>query len=206
MIPKSGNRFSDKIMRKQSLRANNKREPIMSELKPISPSRAAELMRQGAVLVDIREADEHARERIPGAQHHALSRIDRAHPLHDTDQALIFHCRSGMRTKGNAARLAAAAPKCETYILEGGIDAWKKAGLPVAFDRKQPIEIMRQVQIAAGSLVLVGVVLGATVAPGFYALSGFVGAGLVFAGVSGFCGMARLLAMMPWNKRAVSAS
>ena len=61
---------------------------------------------------------------------------------------------------------------------------------------------MRQVQIAAGSLVLAGVLLGAFVAPGFYALSGFVGAGLLFAGVSGFCGMARLLAVMPWNRRA----
>ena len=81
---------------------------------------------------------------------------------------------------------------CETYILEGGLDAWKKAGLPVTLDRNQPIDIIRQVQIVAGSLVLSGVVLGALVAPGFYALSGFVGAGLLFAGVSGFCGMARL--------------
>jgi hypothetical protein len=52
--------------------------------------------------------------------------------------------------------------------------------------------------------VLLGVVLGATVAPGFYALSGFVGAGLLFAGVSGFCGMARLLAVMPWNRRTLT--
>ena len=95
-------------------------------------------------------------------------------------------------------------PQCETYILEGGLDAWRKAGLPVALDRSQPIEIMRQVQIAAGSLVLLGVVLGAFVAPGFYPLSGFVGAGLLFAGVSGFCGMARLLAVMPWNRRAAA--
>ena len=93
---------------------------------------------------------------------------------------------------------------CETYILEGGLDAWKKAGLPVTLDRSQPIDIIRQVQIVAGSLVLSGVVLGALVAPGFYALSGFVGAGLLFAGISGFCGMARLLAVMPWNRRALS--
>jgi rhodanese-related sulfurtransferase len=90
---------------------------------------------------------------------------------------------------------------CETYILEGGLDAWKKAGLPVTLDRSQPIDIIRQVQIVAGSLVLLGVVLGAFVAPGFYALSGFVGAGLVFAGTTGFCGMAHLLLLMPWNRR-----
>jgi rhodanese-related sulfurtransferase len=175
----------------------------MSNLKTVSPDRAAELIRAGAVLIDIREADEHARERIPGARHHALSRIDADNPARPGDDVLIFHCRSGARTKGNAARLASVAPQtCETFILEGGLDAWKKAGLPVALDRKQPIDIMRQVQIGAGSLVLLGVVLGALASPAFYALAGFVGAGLVFAGVTGFCGMARILGAMPWNKRA----
>ncbi len=173
----------------------------MSSLKTISPTRAAELMRQGAVLIDIREADEHARERIPGAQHHALSQIDQNNPLRQGDEVLIFHCRSGMRTKGNAARLTAAASKCETYVLEGGIDAWKKAGLPVAVDHKQPIEVLRQMQITAGSLALTGVVLGTWLNPGFYALSAFIGAGLVFAGVTGVCPLVRLLTRMPWNRR-----
>lgn len=177
----------------------------MSSLKTISPGRAAELMRDGAVLVDVREADEHARERIPGARHHALSRLDAEHPARPGDDILIFHCRSGARTQANATRLTGSG-ECETFILEGGIDAWKKAGLPVALDRKQPIELMRQVQIAAGSLVLAGVVLGWLVAPEFYLLSGFVGAGLAMAGVTGFCGMARLLAAMPWNKRAPAAA
>jgi rhodanese-related sulfurtransferase len=154
------------------------------------------------VLIDIREADEHAREHIPGSRHHSLTRVDRDSPARSGDDVLIFHCRSGARTIGNASRLAAAAQTCEAYILDGGLDAWKKAGLPVTLDRSQPIDIMRQVQIVAGSLVLIGVVLGALVSPGFYALSGFVGAGLLFAGVSGFCGMARLLAVMPWNRRA----
>jgi rhodanese-related sulfurtransferase len=91
-----------------------------------------------------------------------------------------------------------------SYVLEGGIDAWRKAGLPVAVDRSQPIPTMRQVQIVAGSLVILGVVLGATVAPAFYAVSGFVGAGLVFAGVTGICGMERVLARMPWNRPAAA--
>ena len=176
----------------------------MANLQVISPARAAQLVREGAVLIDIREADEHARERIPGARHHALSRIDADSPARAGDDVLVFHCRSGARTKGSAARLASVAPKCETYVLEGGLDAWKKAGLPVTLDRSQPIDIIRQVQIGAGSLVLLGVVLGVLVAPGFYALSGFIGAGLLFAGISGFCGMARLLAVMPWNRRALS--
>ena len=176
----------------------------MVNLQTISPARAAQLVREGAVLIDIREADEHARERIPGARHHALSCIDADSPARVGDEVLVFHCRSGARTKGSAARLSAVAPKCETYVLEGGLDAWKKAGLPVTLDRSQPIDIIRQVQIVAGSLVLLGVLLGVLVAPGFYGLSAFVGAGLLFAGTSGFCGMARLLAVMPWNRRAFS--
>jgi rhodanese-related sulfurtransferase len=178
----------------------------MSNLKTISPARAAELVRQGAVLVDIREADEHAREHIPGARHHALSRIDSDTPVRDGDDVLVFHCRSGARTRGNAARLAAASSTCETYILDGGLEAWKKAGLPVALDRSQPIDIMRQVQIGAGSLVLLGVILGMLVAPAFYGISAFVGAGLLVAGTTGFCGMARLLAVMPWNRRTYATA
>ncbi|MEH0100947.1 thiosulfate sulfurtransferase YgaP, partial [Escherichia coli] len=81
-------------------------------------------------------------------------------------------------------------------------DGWKKAGLPVAVNKSQPLPLMRQVQIAAGGLILIGVVLGYTVNSGFFLLSGFVGAGLLFAGISGFCGMARLLDKMPWNQRA----
>src|SRR5471032_1669682 len=101
----------------------------MANLQTISPTRAADLVRSGAVLVDIREADEHARENIPGARHHALSRVDRDSPVRNGDDVLIFHCRSGARTKGNAPKLAAATQNCQAYILDGGLDAWKKAGL-----------------------------------------------------------------------------
>ena len=177
----------------------------MTDLQAISPERAAELVRRGAVLIDIREADEHARERIPGARHHALSRLDAESAARAGDEVLGFHCRSGARTRGNTARLSAAA-NCDAYILDGGLDAWKKAGLPVTLDRSQPIDIIRQVQIAAGSLVLMGMLLGTFFSPGFYAISAFVGAGLVFAGVSGFCGMAHLLALMPWNRRTARAA
>jgi rhodanese-related sulfurtransferase len=178
----------------------------MNALKSVSPSLATELIGDGAVLVDIREADEHARERIPGARHHALSTVGKDNPIRSGDDVLIFHCRSGARTAANASKLAAAAPGCETYVLEGGLQAWKLAGLPVTLDRSQPIDIMRQVQIVAGGLVLAGAVLGALLNPLFYSLSGFVGAGLLFAGISGFCGLARLLGVMPWNRRAAKLS
>jgi rhodanese-related sulfurtransferase len=137
---------------------------------------------------------------VPGAHNRPLSGLSAVQC--DGAKAVIFHCRSGNRTQVNARRLAKTTD-CQAYILKGGLDAWKKAGLPVATDARQPLEIMRQVQITAGGLVLLGAVLGTWVAPGFYGLSAFVGAGLMFAGISGWCGMAKMLAFMPWNRRAV---
>ena len=171
-------------------------------LQTIDPVQAKRLIDEGAVLIDIRAADEFARERLPGARNRPLADLTTVQV--GGAKAVIFHCKSGMRTQGNAQRLAAAAD-CQAYILEGGLDAWKKAGLPVAVDARQPLEIMRQVQITAGGMVLLGVALGTWVAPAFYGLSAFVGAGLMFAGLSGWCGMAKLLAVMPWNRRAATA-
>ena len=116
---------------------------------------------------------------------------------------IIFHCKSGMRTSANAAQLAAAANGVETHILSGGIDAWRGAGHATIADRSQPLEIMRQVQITAGALVLAVVLLGLFIAPAFFGLSAFVGAGLMFAGITGWCGMANVLRIMPWNRRAL---
>lgn len=172
-------------------------------LKTVTPEQAARLIRkEGALLVDVREADEHARERIPGAQNLPLSRLDPAELAGHAGGKLLFHCRSGARTTGHVARLAQCAGPIEAYVVEGGLDAWKRAGLPVAENRRQPIELMRQVQITAGSMIVLGVVLGALASPWFFALSGFVGAGLVFAGVTGNCALARVLRQMPWNRAA----
>lgn len=169
-----------------------------TSLGAISPAEARVLGAKGATIIDVREADEFAREHIPGARNTPLGTL--AQESARQGGILVYHCKSGMRTKANAEKLAAAAGNCEAYILDGGIDGWKAAGLPVAADASQPIELIRQVQIAAGSLVVLGVVLGAAVHQGFYALPALVGAGLVFAGISGFCGMARLLVLMPWNR------
>lgn len=152
-----------------------------------------------AILVDIREADEFARSHIAGAHSQPLSGWERAHLGIDPAADVIFTCRSGARTAGACARLAARISG-EAFVLDGGLDAWKKAGLPVATDVSAPLEIMRQVQIAAGVLILIGVLLGTFVAPAWFGLSAFVGVGLLFAGISGFCGMARLLMLAPWNR------
>lgn len=174
----------------------------MTLLAPLTPSVAADLVRQGrAVLVDVREPDEIARESIPGALAAPLSALETASLAAAAGREVIFTCRSGARTGAHCARLAARAPG-PAHVLEGGLMAWKAAGLPTRTDARAPLELMRQVQIAAGSMVVLGVVLGALVAPAFYALSGFVGAGLVFAGVTGTCGLARVLRLMPWNRAA----
>jgi rhodanese-related sulfurtransferase len=101
----------------------------MSKVETIGPERAAELIKQGAVLIDIRESNEYARENIPGARHHALSQIGARHPVRAGDTVLIYHCKSGARTRINAGRLAGASGDCEVFLLGGGIEAWKRAGL-----------------------------------------------------------------------------
>lgn len=169
----------------------------------ISPVAARQLMAKGALLVDIRGAGEHAREHIGEARHLPMEQLLNGAGIENAP-AVIFHCRSGNRTLLNAGALAACAD-CQAYILEGGLDAWKKAGLPVVLDATQPMELQRQVQIAAGAMILLGTLLGTFVAPGFYLIPGFIGCGLIFAGLSGFCGLARLLMKMPWNRRASKA-
>lgn len=175
-------------------------------LPTISPEQAKRLLDEGAILVDIREADEHAREKIPGARLLPLSKLDQAELALHEGKPVVFHCKSGMRTKGNAPRLAGkVSENCEAFIVEGGLEGWKKAGLPVATDRRQPIELQRQVQIGVGSMTFVGTILGLLVSPLFLAIPILAGAGLIVAGTTGYCGMARILKAAPWN-RATYAS
>jgi rhodanese-related sulfurtransferase len=170
------------------------RQPIT-----LKPSHVAELLKQGrAVLVDIREPDEFARRRITGAVSRPLSTLGPDLRL-EGDKQIIFTCRSGMRTTANCARLAELVGG-EALILGGGLDGWSAEGLPVETIAKAPLELMRQVQIAAGLLILLGVALGYMVNPALFALSGLIGAGLTFAGATGHCGLARLLMIAPWNR------
>jgi rhodanese-related sulfurtransferase len=156
-----------------------------------------------AVLIDIREPNEHARESISGARLTPLSSLDAAQvAAHRGGQAIIFHCQSGRRTSDNAMKLRSCGAS-DLYQLEGGLNGWKAAGLKTNIDHSKPIEMQRQVQIVAGSLVLAGLLLALLISPWFAAVSAFIGAGLVFAGASGWCGMAHLLGAMPWNRPAV---
>jgi rhodanese-related sulfurtransferase len=176
-------------------------------LPTVTPEHARRLIEEGAILIDIREADEHARERIPGAHHLALSKLDEADLAVHQGKPVVFHCRSGARTLSNAGRLAdRLGSDCEAYVVEGGLDAWRRAGLPVATNRRAPLELQRQVQIGAGGLAFLGTLLGLTVSPWFFAVPLFVGGGLTVAGVTGFCGMAVLLMRAPWNRAVYGAN
>jgi len=162
---------------------------------------AQELARQlesGAIgVIDVREPMEFAGGHIAGSLNVPLARLaDTQLP----DGPLVLVCQSGNRSLQGCRRLLERQPSRLLLDLEGGIPAWQQAGLPLLRQANAPLPLMRQVQIAAGSLVLLGLILSHTVAPAWIALTWFVGAGLCFAGISGFCGMARLLAAMPWNR------
>lgn len=168
----------------------------------LTPTEASALQAAGAMLIDIRQPDEFRREHLPGAVSIPLDTLlgGKTIPTDSPAQTVIFHCQSGMRTQHNADALVRAAAPAPVAILDGGLNGWKQASLPTEQDKRQPRPLMQQVQMVAGSLILLGVILGYTVHPALFLLSGFVGAGLLFAGVSGWCGMALLLAKMPWNR------
>lgn len=169
----------------------------------ITAHQAQEKLSQDAILIDIREHDEFAREHIQNAVCVPFSQLQTS-GLKDEQKCkkVIFYCKSGVRTQNCGKQLTQIATEnqCETYILDGGLDAWKTAGFTVNQNKKAPLPMMRQVQIAAGSLILLGMLLGSTISPLFYLIATFVGLGLTFAGITGFCGMAVLLGKMPWNK------
>lgn len=156
----------------------------------------AELARADTLLIDVQEPGEYAREHIAGALSTPLSRFDPTQL--PRNKRIVACCPLGVRSRDAGSRLASAG--YDAFHLEGGMEAWKKAGLPTAVGLKQPIPVMRQVQIIAGSLVVIGVVLAALASPWFLLLSAIIGGGLLFAGLSGNCMMALLLARLPYNQ------
>src|SRR5690349_12129455 len=110
-------------------------------LRPIDAVSLRRRLDEGsATLIDIREPDEYAREHIPGARLVPVSSLDAHEFSREDGKAVVFQCRSGSRTSAHAARLAARAAT-ECYMLAGGLDAWKAAGLPVDLDRTAPIDL-----------------------------------------------------------------
>lgn len=158
------------------------------------------LDRNQVTLVDVREPSEYAGEHLPHSILFPLSQFDPTKIPSERGKTLVLYCRTSNRSTQVAYKLLAAGFE-DVIHLSGGMDNWKKQGLPTIVNRNAPLSLMRQVQIVAGSFVLIGTLLGAFVSPGFLILSGFVGGGLLFAGITNTCALAMLLAKLPFNQR-----
>lgn len=159
-----------------------------------------------AVVVDVREPAEHAAENISGATLLPLGGIRKSDLPNSDGKKLVIHCRSGKRGASACEKLLAEDRDLEVYNLEGGISAWSAAGQQVASSGKFFLPLDRQVQLAIGLMLVGGSVLGYIFSPVWFLLTGLIGAGLTVAGLTGFCGLAMMMARMPWNQRINGAS
>lgn len=169
----------------------------------ISPQELAEMRASGkeVELLDVRTPVEFREVHVDFARNVPLDRLDPQEFKRDRPESggdpLYVICRSGNRARQACEQIEAVG--VAAVNVEGGTQAWDAAGLPVVRGQKA-ISLERQVRIVAGALVLLGVILGYFVHPAFLGLSAFVGAGLMFAGITDTCGMAMMLARMPWNQ------
>jgi rhodanese-related sulfurtransferase len=175
-------------------------------MKTVTPAEFHQILARqpGAAVLDVRTPVEFAEVHIPAARNEPLDQFDPRALLEWgaiwADQPVYLICRSGARAAKAAEKLAKEKID-QGVVVEGGILAWIDAGFPVQRSAVKVISLERQVRIVAGTLVLAGVLLAYFVHPYFIGLSAFVGAGLVFAGISDWCGMGLLLAKLPWNSR-----
>jgi rhodanese-related sulfurtransferase len=181
-----------------------------TSLGTISPQALAQLHRsgQGIDLIDVRTPAEFQQVHVEFARNIPLSDLDPAQVVRtrngSANEPLYVICQAGGRGQQACDRFAKAGFP-NVINIEGGTAACETAGLPLVRGKKV-MSLERQVRITAGSLVLVGVALGSLVHPYLYGLSAFIGAGLVFAGVTDTCGMGMMLAKMPWNTRTAPST
>jgi len=172
-------------------------------VRTIDPVEIQKLMDTGyqVDLIDVRTPAEFREVHAVGARNIPLSELDPEQMIlgRESDiEPLYLICRSDSRGR-KACEAFIAAGHTNVANVAGGTVAWTNLGLPVVRGRKT-ISLERQVRIAAGSLVVIGVVLGWALHPAWAGIAAFVGSGLVFAGVTDTCGMAIILAKMPWNQ------
>lgn len=153
-----------------------------------------------ALLLDVREPAEHASEAIPGAVLLPIGQLRKDTLPSLIGKKLVVHCRKGGRGGRACEQVMQEMPGCEVYNLEGGITAWMEAGLPIKTAGRKVLPLDRQVQLTVGMGVFISSLLAYFIAPAFALAAAFLGAGLTFAGLTGTCGLALLLARMPWNK------
>ncbi len=170
----------------------------------ITPGRLEELRRNGGAVdvVDVRTPVEFREAHAAPARNVPLHSLEPHAVMRDRngtgDEPLYVICQSGSRA-AKACQAFLDAGYTNAVSVEGGTQAWEEAGLPVVYGKKA-ISLERQVRIVAGFIVLVGAVLAMTVHPYFAGIPAFIGAGLMFAGITDTCGMGMMLARMPWNQ------
>ena len=178
----------------------------------VTPETLAALREQGEPLkiLDVRSVSEYREGHIPGASllpldemNHETLREQLGEPDSKRHSPIYLTCHSGMRAEQGAVHLQNAGYS-EVVLVQGGTEGWKQAGLPLK-RCGGVISLERQVQIAIGSLLLVKVTAGFTLHEMFFLVGALIGAGLIFAGVTRWCGLARLVAMMPWNRNPACA-
>jgi rhodanese-related sulfurtransferase len=156
-------------------------------------------------MIDVRTPVEHEEVHIDGVQLMPLDKLDPSIVRNSlpAGATCVVICGSGGRATRAAQSLRDAG--CGgIVVLEGGMTAWQQAGLPVVHSERKHLPLMRQVQLVIGTMVLAGTLLSQFVDPRFIWLAVFMGAGMVFAGASGWCGLAILLSKMPWNRTTSS--
>ena len=171
-------------------------------MKTISPAELQKILtaQPSSPVIDVRTPVEFAEVHVPQARSVPLDELKTGSLQLPKDQPVYLLCRSGQRATKAAEKLATEG-FLQPVVVEGGTLAWIEANLPVTRGQTKVISLERQVRIAAGAIVLTGVLLARFVNFNFIWLSGFVGAGLIFAGITDFCGMGLLIAKLPWNKR-----
>ncbi|WP_131783079.1 rhodanese-like domain-containing protein [Legionella gresilensis] len=153
-----------------------------------------------AVLLDVREPAEHATKKIAGAHLFPLSQIETGQLPNIDSKKLVLHCQAGKRSTTACQKLMLKHPEVDIYNLEGGIGGWIDSGFPVDKSNQFPLPLEQQVQVFVGTLLVLFSILAWLISPFFIAFTMFLGIGLVFAGISGYCGLAYVLAKMPWNQ------
>jgi rhodanese-related sulfurtransferase len=170
-------------------------------MKNVTPKKLDNLLHdedKDELLVDVRTPVEFKGGHINEAENIPLEHIvEAADRLKDVGTVYI-NCGSGVRSCQAAEKLESCG--VNVVNLEGGISAWLRDGFGVTREGKKRMPIIRQVMVTAGILILLGVIMGVVWSPAWFLLAGFVGAGLLSAGLTGFCGMQKILAKMPWNK------
>lgn len=152
-----------------------------------------------AVLVDVREPAEYASAHIAGATLLPLANVKKSALPNYTNKKLVLHCRKGGRGASACEKLLAEDAEINIYNLTEGTEGWSKAGLPLECSGRFFLPLDQQVRLIIGVGVLLGSTLGYFVNPLFFILSAFFGAGLIFAGLTGTCTLALLIAKAPWN-------